>query len=302
MQTSASKTILEQLAEEGRLVLSDWRAMLYLRRATFSLPVSQRRWSKMPSVPSDVWPTLRRMSERGELESLPGLRHFYRASVPYARTRAVEEEEVLMEAHPYAALSDLSALFYHGLTEAMPKGLTAVAPADGKGGLLPPDTYTQDWEGIQLVDGRRVSRVLGRPVNWRRVTPQRYFGFELYRRQGYPVRVTPLERTLVDGLMYPHLSGGLENVLRAWALARDVLDVDAVVYQVERLGVVVLRQRVGFVMEQLGLSHPALGEWRARTERGGSRKLLASAPYAPRYDEGWDLSINAPVDALEEIA
>jgi hypothetical protein len=81
-----------------------------------------------------------------------------------------------------------------------------------------------------------------------------------------------------------------------------VLDVDAVVYQVERLGVVVLRQRVGFVMERLGLSHAALGEWCARTDRGGSRKLLASAPYAPRYDESWDLSINAPTDALKEIA
>ncbi len=102
--------------------------------------------------------------------------------------------------------------------------------------------------------------------------------------------------------MHPGLSGGLENVLRAWALARDALDVDSVVYQVERLGMVVLYQRVGFVMERLSLSHPALEEWRARTERGGSRKLLASAPYSARYDERWDLSINAPVDALKEIA
>ena len=103
-------------------------------------------------------------------------------------------------------------------------------PGEGKGGLLPPDTDTQDWEGIRLVDGRRIARALGRPVGWRRVTPARYFGFELYRRQGYPVRVTTPGRTLVDGLMYPHLGGGLENVLRAWALAHDVLDVDAVVY------------------------------------------------------------------------
>lgn len=207
-----------------------------------------------------------------------------------------------MEAHPYAALGDLSALFYHGLTEAMPKGLSVLAPADGKGGLLPPDTDVGDWEGIPLVEGRKVPRVLGRPVSWRRVAPERYFGFELYRGRGYPVRVTTPERTLVDGLLHPDQSGGLANVLRAWALARDVIDVDSVVYAVERLGVGVLRQRVGFVMERLGLSHPAFEDWSAATERGGSRKLLASASYAPVYDERWDLSINAPVDALEEVS
>lgn len=302
MQTSASKAILEQLASEDRLVLSDWRAMLYLRRATFSLPAPQRRWTKMPSAPSDIWSILRRMSERGELQPLPKLRHFYRAYVPYARTVPLEEEEILMEVHPYATLSDLSALFYHGLTETMPKTLTVTVPADGKGGLLPPDTSTEDWEGIPLVKGRRVPRVLQRSVNWRTIEVERYFGFELYRRQRYPVRVTTPERSLVDGLLYPNPSGGLETVLRAWALARDVIDVDAVVYQVERLNVVVLRQRVGFVLEQLGLSHPALEDWRAHTERGGSRKLLASAPYVPPYDERWDLSINAPINALEGIA
>ncbi len=87
----------------------------------------------------------------------------------------------------------------------------------------------------------------------------------------------------MDGLLYPDRSGGIGNVLGAWALARDLLDEGLIVYGVERLG----------------LSHPALEEWRAGTERGGSRKLLASAPYSPDYDNCWDLSINAPVEALE---
>ena len=212
----------------------------------------------------------------------------------------MDEREVFMEAHPYASLGYLSALFYHGMTEVMPKVITAIAPADGKGDLLPADTDADDWEGIELVQGRKVPSVLGWPMRWRSIKPARYFGFQLYRSLGFPVRVTTPERTLVDGLRDPELSGGLENVLRAWASASDVLDVDAVVYQVERLGEVVLRQRVGFVMEQLGLSHPALEEWKARRERGGSSKLLASAPYAPTYDDRWDISINAPVDALRE--
>ena len=296
---SVSSAILYQLSEQSRLVLSDWRAMLFLRRATFSLPDSQRRWSTMPAEPREVWPILRRMVTRGDLESISGIRHLYRASVPYAREREVDEREVLLEVHPYACLGYLSALSYHGMTEVTPKIITVVAPADGKGGLLPADTSADDWEGVELVKGRRITNVQGWPVRWRSAKPDRYFGFELYRGQGFPMRVTTPERTLVDGLRDPDLSGGLENVLRAWAYSSDVLDVDSLVYQVERFGEVMLRQRVGFVMDELGLSHPALEEWRARKERGGSSKLLASAPYHPEYDERWNLSINAPVGALQ---
>lgn len=297
---SASAAILYQLSGEGRLVLSDWRAALYLRRAAFSSDASRRRWSTVPSEPKEVRPILRRMLTRGEIEPVRGVRHLYRAAVPYAKEKEVDEREVLMEVHPYACLGYLSALFYHGMTEEMPKGMTTVAPADGKGGVLPPGTNADDWEGLSLPKGRRPADVLGMPVRWRSAKPERYFGFELYRGQGFPLRVTTRERTLVDGLRDPGLSGGLENVLRAWAASTDLLDADSVVYQVERLGEGALRQRVGFVIEKLGLWHPALEGWSESTERGGSRKLLASAPYAPTYDERWDLSINAPVGALED--
>lgn len=297
---TASAAILYQLSEQGRLVLSDWRAMVLLRRATFQLPASQRRWSTMPSEPSEVRPILSRMLTRGELEPIPGIRYFYRASVPYARERGVDEREVLMEAHPYATLGYLSALFFHGLTEVMPKIVTAIAPKDGKGGQLPLDTDTDDWAGINLPQGRRIKYVLGWPVRWRSIKSALHSGFRIYRSEGYPIRVTTPERTLVDGLRDPELSGGLSNVLRAWALASDFLDADAIVHNVEQLGEGVLHQRVGFVMDKLGLSHPVLKEWRRNKKRGGSSKLLASAPYSSKYDESWDLSINAPIDTLRE--
>lgn len=299
LKQSASSAILEQLAGEGRLVLSDWRAMVYLRRATFFLPPAQRRWSKMPSNRREVWPSLHRMEKRGELDSLKGLSHFYRASVPYARNQPLDQGEVLMEAHPYASLGYLSALSFHRLTEMMPKNLIVLASKDNKGGLLPADTNADDWEGIEKINGTRIPRVLGTPVRWRTVQPERYFGFDLYRQYGYPVRVTTPERTLIDGLIDPEASGGLENVLQAWALSASTLDVDSVVNNVEFLGERVLRQRVGFILERLGLDHPSLKEWSGDTVRGGSSKLLGSAPYSPTYDEHWDLSINAPIGPLQ---
>ena len=66
--------------------------------------------------------------------------------------------------------------------------------------------------------------------------------------------------------------------------------------------VAVLRQRVGFLLEELGLTHPHVQEWPARAQRGGSSKLLGTAPYVNTYSERWSLSINAPLTSLHSAS
>lgn len=300
MQKTATLALLEQLADEHRRVLSEWRALILLRRATFDIPPSERRWSLLPREPSDLYPLFRQMRQRGELKPIRGLRHFFEVTVPYARKGPIEEDEILMEAHPYAALSHLSALVFHGLTNELPKGITAMVPVDGMGELLPLGTEPRDWEGLPLVRGRTPDRILGRPVTWSQVKSERFFGLGVYQPRGYPVRVTTPERTLLDGLQTPESSGGIENVLRAWALARDTLDLDVLIHAVDRFDIAVQRQRAGFILEELGLSHPRLEQWQDMARRGGSSKLVASTPYAPHHSERWSLSLNAPITALHD--
>jgi predicted transcriptional regulator of viral defense system len=240
------------------------------------------------------------MRQRGELKPISGFRHLYEVTVPYARLGHVEGEEVLLEANPYAALSHATALVLHRLTDELPKNMTAIAPSVGTGDQLPLGTDPRDWAGIPLPGGRTPSRVLGRPVDWSRPKPERYFGVGVYQPRGYPIRATTPERTLLDGLLAPELTGGIGNVLRAWVLARDTLDLDKLVSYVDRFAVAVLRQRAGYVLDELGLSHPRLEQWMERTRRGGSSRLVGSAPYAPIYSERWNLSLNAPVTALAE--
>lgn len=301
MKVTASAALLEQLANEQRRILSGWRALILLRRATFSLAPGQRRWTLLPQTIEDLTPLFRQMRGRGEIGSIKGFRHLYEVTVPYARQGAVDEREVLFELHPYAALSHLSALVFHGLTDDMPKGLTATVSADVSGELLPLGTSPRDWEGEQPPGGRTPARILGRPVRWLRVLPERFFGFADYQPFGYPIRCTTPERTLADGLQSPALCGGITNVLRAWTIARYTLDLDVLVYQVDRLDVTVLRQRVGYVLDQLGLTHPKVEQWRSTAHRGGSSKLVGSAPYGPTFNERWSLSINAPVDVLHNF-
>jgi predicted transcriptional regulator of viral defense system len=297
---SAANAILGQLARENRRVLSDWRALLLLRRATLELPADLRRWEEAPDEPVLIHPLLRRMVARGDLVSVSGLYHIYEVTVPYADRGMIDEEEVLTEAHPYAAISHLSALVYHGLTDDLPQVLTVMIPNSRTGGVLPPGTNPTDWEGIHPVRPQTPSRILNQRVEWIRVPVAHYFGMRNYQPHGYPVRVTTPERTLIDGLQDPTRCGGFENVLRAWSRMRDRLDIDTLVKVIEQFNIAVLRQRVGFILDQLGIVDPAVETWRTKAKRGGSSRLLSAAPYAPTYSERWNLSINAPISALHE--
>jgi predicted transcriptional regulator of viral defense system len=302
MKLTASQAILERLAHERRRVLSDWRALILLRRATFEIPPRERRWSRLPEHPQELAPLLRQMVERGELSPIKRVRQLYEVTVPYARLGFLEENEVLFEVNPYAVVSHFSALFFHGLTEAFPNQMTVTISDDVTGGLLPLDSAPEDWEGVQLPRGRTPAKVLEIPIRWIRVKPERFFGSSEYQPHGVRIRVTSRERTLLDGLQDPGLSGGILNVLIAWALARDTMNLDILVNQVNRFGSAVLRQRVGFILDELGLGHPEVEKWSESPNRGGSSRLFASEPYSSVYSERWNLSLNGPIALLHEHA
>src|SRR5713101_8218032 len=99
-RATASWAILSQLAEQNRRVLSDWRAVILLRRATETILSAERRWANAPTSTMDVYPILRQMERRGEIRRLPDLPRIYEVTVPYARGGLIQEDEILMEIHP----------------------------------------------------------------------------------------------------------------------------------------------------------------------------------------------------------
>lgn len=142
--------------------------------------------------------------------------------------------------------------------------------------------------------------VINGPVTWQTIAPDRFWGFAEYEPRDFPIRVTTPERTLIDGLIKPDLCGGIEVVLEAWSLAAGAIDIDSLVAQVDRFGVGGTDSACRIHHGSAGTCAPQLDEWRDRSQRGGSAKLVASAPFASRHDERWNLSINAAVHALEQ--
>ena len=273
---------------------------MLLGRASREIPESLRRWTRTPQSLEGIRPILTRLCQSGELKSLEQFPFLYLVTAPYARSQAVDEVEILMELQPYAALSHASALAFHQMTEELPKEVHVSVPSDGTSGLLPVGTQESDWVGSALVRGQMADVIAGRPVHWHRLVSKRVFGTAEYDDRGFPARVTTPERTLLDGLVHPEWCGGFTNVLKAWAAYRDLANVETIVQYVDQFGIAVLRQRAGFLLEQLHLAHPALAQWTLLARRGGSSKLNGGAAFAPHYDEKWQLSINAPLDSLLE--
>jgi predicted transcriptional regulator of viral defense system len=126
---------------------------------------------------------------------------------------------------------------------------------------------------------------------------ERHFGAQVGYSLGSPIYITDVERTLLDALRSPERSGGMAKVFQAWRKA-EMLDLDRLVDYTDRFDNQTLRQRVGFLLQTLGHSHPRLNEWRRNLLRGGSVRLAAGEPYAEAFSPEWNLSLNVPESVL----
>ena len=119
------------------------------------------------------------------------------------------------------------------------------------------------------------------------------FGVEIVDRQGLDVRVTGLERTLVDVLDRPDLGGGWEEVWRSLETI-EFFDLDTVVEYVRLLDNATTAAKVGFFLEQN--REPLMVEERVldRLRRLRPREphyVERGAPQPTRLLSGWNLVV-----------
>jgi predicted transcriptional regulator of viral defense system len=295
MRKQLAQVLLEAMAKEHRRVLSDWRAMLVIRRATRELPEDQRRWTSMPENRFAARRQLWLLCQRGYFEPLKTFSYLYVQSQEIPQD-APNTYEILMEANPSSALAYINAMHFHGLTNDLPKVIHLAVPIQRHPGELPLSTTEEDWEGLHSaqITYHFPKIVLGTKVLWHKLRTNRVIGIRTYSQNGPPIRATSPERTLLDGLLDPDWCGGFGNVLQAWEMAADSLDLDHLIECVELLQILVLRQRVGFLLEHFNRAHPILDLWASNAKQGGSNKLDPSAPFSPfkAYSERWKLPIN----------
>lgn len=105
---------------------------------------------------------------------------------------------------------------------------------------------------------------------------------------GYPLRVTGIERTLIDITVRPAYAGGPERVLEAFRRARGRFSVAALATMLKRMAFVYpYHQSIGFYLERAGYTDEDLSHF--RTPVFTHDFYLAYAMKGPAYSSSWRL-------------
>lgn len=207
--------------------------------------------------------------------------------------------EVACSVDPFAYVSHLSAMEYHGITDRFSKILYLSTPPDRewkeqatarmekdlkehKANYLAARLPALRFQKVERIDGVRVELI------------RRSHRGAFKAIKSPSIRVAMVGRTFLDMLREPELCGGMQHVVdtyREYAAKYLKLIVD----EFDRHSTSIEQARAGYLLEAVcGLSNPAIDVWASKVQRGGSRKLDPQAEYAPLFSERWALSLNVP--------
>lgn len=256
-----------------------------------------RQLKKTRANRSDCLRIIQELQEVGVLDQGSLVRHSEVFSI--LGNKKSNADEIVCTMDPFAYVSHLSAMEWHGLTDRIGRTLIYSSPPPPKWRQYAwekmqkdiGETHIQDYLGQNLPRLKRLSiKRIGR-VSIHRYLSEHLGAFTSV--QGRCLRVSTIGRTFLEMLREPDLCGGISHVL-------DVFDqygpryLKLITDEVDRHGTKIDKVRAGYILdERMGMTEPRIDAWRELTQRGGSRKLYARNPYSSEYSERWCLSINA---------
>jgi hypothetical protein len=169
--------------------------------------------------------------------------------------------EVALSLRPRSYLTHATAVFLHGLSDQVPGVIYAnqeQTPKPG-GGALTQAGIDRAFSGRQRLsaysywyDDQRIVLLSGKSTG--------DLGVETRQgANGEELRVTGLERTLIDIAVRPIYAGGIYQVLEAYRGARGRVDVQRLLQVLEGVGhLYPYQQSIGFLMERAGFGQAEL--------------------------------------------
>ena len=219
---------------------------------------------------------------------VPLRRGLYALSSTVPGVSDTHEFEVAMALVSPAAISHWSALHYHGLTEQVPREVFVLTTTESS---VPRIRRT---EAKRPRGGYPVGDTTYRFVQ---VRPERFFGTQKVWVGDARVSVTDVERTLLDGLSMPQYCGDFAEVLHAFEVGMDRLDIERIARYASRLGAATVK-RLGWVLEYYGNDSPGIDRLAALPVKG-YRMLDPTGPRRGPCNSRWMVQENLPgmVDA-----
>lgn len=207
--------------------------------------------------------------------------------------------EMVCSLDPFAYLSHLSAMEYHGLTDRFPKILYFTRPAASEwrkqAALRMEKDLGERWaayepSGLPRMLMPKITALGSTVVQFAERSQLGAFR----RVAGSTLRVATLGRVFLDMLREPALCGGIQHVIDIYR-REAARYLSLILDELDRHGQPIDKVRAGYLLTEVcQLETPAIAVWAALAQRGGSRKLDPEGEYAPHYSERWQLSINVP--------
>ena len=193
---------------------------------------------------------LMRMAQAGWLTRLR--RGLYVVSGPFAGGVAVHPFAIAVRLVTPSAISHWSALHHHGLTEQVPRIVTAFTPTKVV-------TPTMRKRGDAVLRRKHAWIVDGLTYEFTTVKPGHYFGIEqVWINEQLRVPVTDRERTMLEMFVSPRVFGGIGEGIGALREHLDSLSVERLVQYALRHGTVSVAKRLGWTLEDAGVTASAL--------------------------------------------
>lgn len=207
--------------------------------------------------------------------------------------------EVSCSVDPFAYVSHLSAMEYHGLTDRFSKILYLTTPTDKEwreqaaarmGRDLKAQTAAYRAARLPVLRRLPLERIEGQRVELMRRSSRG--AFKSIKSTG--LRVATIGRTFLDMVREPQDCGGIQHVVDTYSAYAE-RNLTLIAEEIERHGNAVEKVRAGYLLDEVcRLSHPLIDGWTKYAQRGGSRMLDPQAEYASHYSAKWMLSINVP--------
>jgi hypothetical protein len=181
----------------------------------------------------------------------------------YAWGTEVSPYELFLSIKKNAYLCHATAIFLHGLSDLIPKMIYVNAEQSPK----PTSRGTLMQEGLAraFANKQRMSRFIytadGHAATFLSGKNTGDLGvIELEHEDAAgPLRVTDVERTLIDGTVRPGYAGGVSNVLDAFREARPRVSVNRLRAYLKKIGYVYpYHQAIGFLMSRSGYPEKSL--------------------------------------------
>jgi predicted transcriptional regulator of viral defense system len=184
-----------------------------------------------------------------------------------------------------SAISHWSAMSHHGLTEQIPRTVTAFTP---RRVITPSMRRTAS----NRAEKKHYWEIAGSSYEYIFVTQAAFFGIEeIWMGEFFRVPITDRERTLLEGFISPRYFGGLGETLGMLEDHLGIVDVDKLIrYALQyKKGSVI--KRLGWALEHAGISESTLAPL-LKFPLTGYRILDPVRPLSGQHNKRWMIDEN----------